>query len=113
MATAITKGFSVGDTVYVRYPYSGTTIGWYPETRTVSAINFTAASDVCSVTFTDGLPVDDSTATPRVYTTAALCATGIVSDIITLSATTVELDATTSSASTAGQNAVSLRRGSS
>ena len=112
MATAITKAFSVGDTVYVRYPYSGSSTGWYPATRTVSAISFTAASDVCSVNFSDGASVDDSAATPRVYTTAALCATGIVNDIITLSATTVELDATTSSVSTASLNAVSLRRAS-
>jgi hypothetical protein len=113
MATAINKGFSVGDTVYVRYPYSGDATGWYPATRVVSAINFTGASDVCSVSFSDGVSVDDSAATQRVYTTAALCATGIVNSIITLSSTTVELDATLSVASTVSQNAVSLRRVSS
>jgi hypothetical protein len=110
---SISKSYSVGDTVYVKYNFSGTSTGWYPATRVVKQINFTAASDVCTVVFTSGNDVVDSTAAPTVFTTAAACATSIVNDIITLSATTVELDATTSSASTAGQNAVSLRRGSS
>lgn len=109
MATAITKGFSVGDTVYVRYPYSGTTVGWLPATRTVSAIDFIAASNECMVKFTDGSPVLDG-AIVRVYLTQALCATAIVTDIISNATAACLLDTTTSGASTAGQPTTSLIR---
>lgn len=109
MATSITKTFSVGDTVYVRYPYSGTTVGWLPATRTVSAIDFIAASNECIVRFTDGAAVQDG-ATVRVYITQAACATAIVTDIITNSTAACLLDTTTSGASTAGQPTTSLIR---
>ena len=109
MATAITKGFSVGDTVYVRYPYSGTTVGWLPAARTVKSIDFIAASNECNVSFTDGAMVQDG-AIVRVFLTQALCATAIVNDIITNATPAVLLDPTTSSASTAGASAVTLCR---
>lgn len=115
MATSITKTFSVGDTVYVRYPYSathtGVVSGFLPATRTVTAIDFIAASNECMVSFAEGSSVRDG-AIQRVYTTQAACATAIVNDIITNTTAVVALDTTTSSASTAGQAAVSLRRGS-
>lgn len=109
MATAITKGFSVGDTVYVRYPYSGTTSGWLPASRTVSKIDFIAASNECIVSFTDGAAVQDGSV-QRVYTTQALCATAIVTDIISNATAACLLDTTTSGASTAGQPTTGLIR---
>lgn len=109
MATAITKGFSVGDTVYVRYPYSGTTVGWLPATRTVAAIDFIAASNECMVRFTDGAAVQDG-ATVRVYLTQVLCATAIVNDIISNATAVCLIDTTTSGASTAGQPTTGLIR---
>ena len=107
---AISKAFSVGDTVYVRYPYAGTAVGWLPASRVVSVIDFTAAADVCTVKFTNGNDVQDSTATPRVYTTQALCATAIVTDIIANATAACVLDPTLSGASTAGQPTTSLIR---
>lgn len=115
MATAITKGFSVGDTVYVRYPYSathtGVVSGFLPVSRVVTKIDFDAASNECMVSFSDGNPVRDGAIT-RVYTTQAACATAIITDIISNTTACVVLDTTTSSASTAGQTSVSLRRAS-
>ena len=115
MATSITKTFSVGDTVYVRYPYSathsGVVSGFTPVARTVSRIDFVAASNECDVSFTDGATVRDG-AIVRVYLTQALCAAAIVTDLISVSTAVVLLDTTTSSASTASQASVSLRRAS-
>ncbi len=92
MATAITKTFSVGDTVYVRYPFSathdGVVSGFSVATRTVSNIAFIAASNECIVSFSDGNQVQDG-ATVRVYITSAACATAIVDQIISLSASLV------------------------
>jgi hypothetical protein len=109
MATAITKGFSVGDTVYVRYPYAGTSVGWTPASRVVTAIDFIAASNECVVKFSNGNDVTDG-AVQRVYTTQALCATAIVTDIISNATAACLLDPTTSGASTAGQPTTSLIR---
>ena len=115
MATSITKTFSVGDTVYVRYPYSathnGVVSGFTPVSRTVTRIDFVAASNECDVSFSDGATVRDG-AIVRVYLTQAACAAAIVTDLISVSTACVLLDTTTSSASTAGQPSVSLRRAS-
>lgn len=116
MATSITKTFSVGDTVYVRYPYTadhnGVIRGFTPVLRTVSKIDFIAASNECIVSFAEDSSVQDG-AIVRVYLTQALCAAAIITDLIAKSAACVALDTTTSVASTAGQTSVSLRRASS
>lgn len=110
MATSITKTFSVGDTVYVAYPFSGDSVGWTAATRTVSEIKFIAASNECLVYFTDGSPVQDG-ATQRVFTTAVACATAITNKIITNGTAVAVADtATTSGASTAGQVTTGLIR---
>jgi hypothetical protein len=109
MATAITKGYSVGDTVYVMYPFSGDSSGWTAATRIVSKIDFVAASNEADVSFTTGNIIRDG-ATQTVFTTAALCSTAIVNKIITNAAAVVAVDPTTSGASTAGQVAVALVR---
>lgn len=110
MATSITKTFSVGDTVYVAYPFSGNTVGWYPATRTVSGIDFIAASNECIVSFSDGVSIQDG-ATQTVFTTLVACATAITNRIITNGdAVAVADTATTSGASTAGQVTAGLIR---
>lgn len=111
MATAITKGFSVGDTVYVAYPFSGDTTGWTAATRVVSKIDFDAASNECIVSFTNGNAVRDG-ATQTVFTTAAACSTAIVNKIIANgdAAVVAEGGTTNSGASTAGAAALSLIR---
>ncbi len=110
MATSITKAYSVGDTVYVAYPFSGDSIGWTAATRTVKSIDFIAASNVCLVKFTDGAEILDG-ATQTVFTTAVACSTAIVNKIIVNGDAAAEADtATTSGASTAGQVTTGLIR---
>lgn len=110
MATSITKTFSVGDTVYVAYPFSGNSIGWTAASRVVKSIDFIAASDECVVYFTNGAPVNDG-ATQRVYTTLVACSTFITNTIITNAQAVAAADtATTSGASTAGQVTTGLIR---
>lgn len=108
---AVSKAYGVGDTVWVRYPFSGTTTGWAAVSRVVKEVKTTTSGNEATVSFTDGNDVTDG-ATQRVFTTQALASTAIVDEIISLSAATVEIDATLSGASTASQNAVSLRRSS-
>ena len=113
MATSITKTFSVGDTVYVRYPYSavhsGVSSGFLPVSRTVTKIDFVAASNEADVYFSDGAMVRDG-AIVRCYLTQAACATAIITDIISVTTACCLLDTTTSGASTAGQPTTSLIR---
>ena len=91
MATAISIGFSVGDVVFVAYPIS-TSDYFTPKSRTVSKISVIGASDVAVISFSDGNQVNHSTATPTVYLTEALCATAIITDVISRSAATVVLE---------------------
>jgi len=108
MATSITKAFSVGDTVYVRYPYSAD--NWFlPATRTVKAINFIAASNECVVDFTDGVSIQDG-ATVRVYITQAACATAIVDDLISKSAALIALESSPTAVVGTSGTATALRR---
>ncbi len=109
MATAISKSYSVGDTVYVRYDYGANSIGFLPATRVVSAINFIAASDEAIVLFTDGVQVQDG-ATQRVYTTQAACATAIVNDLITKSTALVALESSPTAVVGTSGTATALRR---
>lgn len=108
---ALTISYSVGDTVYVRYAFPDSEY-FAPATRVVSKIEVTASGDVATVSFTSGNTVIDSDATTRVYTTAALCATAIVDDVISRvdAAVVLEGGATNSIASTASQPALSLGR---
>lgn len=107
---SISKSFSVGDTVYVRYDYGANSVGFLPATRTVSNIEFIAASDVCVVSFSDGAAINDSTATQRVYTTQAACATAIVDDLISKSAALVALESSPTAVVGTSGTATALRR---
>ena len=110
MATAITKGYSVGDTVYVAYPFSGDSIGWTAAQRTVKSIDFIAASNVANVSFTDGVSIQDGS-TQTVFTTSVACSTAITTKIIANGQAVAAADtATTSGASTAGQVTTGLIR---
>ena len=103
MATAITKSYSVGDTVYVKVPYTNL-VGWIAIEKIVSLISFTGAGNLCTVTFTDNSTVTDSTATPTVFTTAKLCDTAIVNDVVSKAeAAVVEEAAVTSTLSAVAQ----------
>lgn len=110
---AITKGFSVGDTVYVRYPFSathgGVVKGFSVATRTVTAINFIAASNECMVEFAEDSGVQDG-AIQRVYTTSAACATAIVDQIISLSASLVGSESSPTAVVGSSGTATALRR---
>jgi hypothetical protein len=85
---ALTVSYSVGDTVYVTYPFPDS-LYFSAQSRVVSQIKLTAAGDVAVVSFTSGNQVQDSDATPRIYLTEALASTAIVDDIISRSASTV------------------------
>lgn len=107
---AIAKGWDVGDTVYVRYPQT-TTEYWTPQTRVVASCDIISATDnKALVKFTSGNNVEDDDTTVRIYTTEALCAAGIVTDVISNVAASVVLDATTSIVSTAGNSSTTLGR---
>ena len=109
MATALTVDYSVGDTVYVWYPFPDS-LYFTATSRVVSEIKMTASGDVATVSFTSGNSVQDSDATQRVFTTEAACATDIVADVISRSAAAVALDTTTSIVSTAGNSSTTLGR---
>lgn len=108
---ALTVAYSVGDTVYVAYPFPSSNY-FAPVTAVVSEIKLTASGDVATVSFTGFPTVTDSDATQRVFTTEAACATAIVDDVISRVDATVVLEGgtTNSVASTAGAPALSLGR---
>ena len=91
MATALTIAYSVGDTVYVAYPFPSS-LYHTPQTRTVTEIKVTASGDTALVSFSDGQQVLDSDAATTVYLTEALAATAIIDDVITRTAATVVLE---------------------
>ena len=118
----VTKGFGVGDTVYVWYKDSNS-LNKLPQTRTVKKVNVDNANNTALVEFTDGDSIVDGVqaadldATPnanlkRVFTTAALCAKDMVDNVISAFDDLVAVDTTTTGASTAAGTALSLVRGS-
>lgn len=107
---AIAKGFDVGDTVWVRYPLPSSDY-LTPQSRVVTQVDVISATDnQATVKFSNGNSVVDDDTTVRVYTTQALCAAGIVTEVISSIAATVALDATTSIVSTAGNSSTTLGR---
>lgn len=104
----VSKGWGVGDTVYVHY-IGSTELQFTPTSRVVSKVNVTDSSNEAVVEFTSGNNVIDG-ATTTVYTTQALCAAGIVTWAIAQTAPAVALDSTTSIVSTAGNASTTLGR---
>lgn len=108
---AISIAYSVGDTVYVAYPFPDS-LYFSAQTRIVSQVKVTATGDYAVVSFESGNDVIDSDATQTVYTTAALASTAIVDDVISRvdAAVVAEGGTTNSIASTASAPALSLGR---
>lgn len=106
---AISKGYDVGDTVYVHYQ-DDVDDYFTPIQAVVSQVRITADANVAVVSFEGSRDVVDSDALQTVYTTQALCAAAIVNRVITATTATVLLDTTLSGASTAGLTATTLIR---
>jgi len=105
----ISKTYATGDTVFVAYPFPSS-LYFTPQSRTVATVNVTDDPNVASVSFTGGATVVDSDGAQTIYLTEGLAAAAIVTDVISLSAATVALDATTSIVSTASQASITLGR---
>ena len=105
---AITKSYGIGDTVYVAYPFPHV-LAFYPQTRVVKSCQINSATNEALVSFVSGDSVQDG-AVQTVFTTAASAATAIVNDVIAKVDDAVNVDTTTSIASTADQTALSLGR---
>ena len=107
---AISKSWNVGATVWVRYPLPSSDY-LTPQSRIVTQVDVISATDnQATVRFSNGNSVLDDDTTVRVYTTEALCAVGIVTEVISSIAATVVLDSTTSIVSTAGGASTTLGR---
>ena len=104
----IIKSYGVGDTVYVAYPFPHV-LAFYPQTRVVKSVQINSATNEALVSFVSGDSVRDG-AVQTVFTTAASAATAIVDDVIAKIDDAVNVDQTTSMASTAGATALSLGR---
>lgn len=104
----VSKGWGVGDTVWVHY-IGSITNQFTPISRVVSKANINSATNEAVVEFESGESVVDG-ATVTVYTTQALAAAGIVTWVIAQSAAAVVLDATLSTSSTASQASTTLGR---
>ena len=105
---AITKSYGIGDTVYVAYPFPHV-LAFYPQTRVVKNCQINSATNEALVSFENGDSVQDG-AVQTVFTTAASAAKAIVDDVIAKIDDAVDIDTTTSIASTAGATTLSLGR---
>jgi len=104
----VAKGYGVGDAVFVAYPHPDT-LFFTPQARIVKKVDINTATNEAVVFFEVGEKVIDG-ADQTVFTTQALCATKIIDDIISKADATVNLDATTTTASAGGAAALSLGR---
>lgn len=113
MFAAVSKGYGVGDTVYVHYKDSPT-LRFLPASRVVASVDVIDGTNVANVKFTNGDPIQDGSGTAqRVFTTQALCAAAMITAVITDFDACAELDTgSTSDASTAGQPVLGLARNS-
>lgn len=111
LMAAVSKAYGIGDTVYVWF-HDSYTLQSLPQSRVVRNVTVNTATNEAVVEFTTGEKVTDG-ATARVFTTQALCAAAIISDVITRYDACAVLDTgTTSGASTAGQPTLGLVRSS-
>lgn len=114
MFAAVSKGYGVGDTVYVHYKDSNS-LRYLPQARVVASVDVIDSGNIANVKFTDGSQVQDGSSTAqRVFTTQALCAAAMITAVIADFDACAVLDTgTTSGASTAGQPTLGLVRSSS
>lgn len=111
MMAAVSKGYGVGDTVYVHYKDSST-LRFLPQSRVVAKVEVIDGTNIANVSFTNGDGIQDgATTAQRVFTTQALCAKAIIDSVITDYDACAVLDTgSTSGASTAGQAVAGLIR---
>lgn len=110
LLAAISKGFGVGDTVYVWFKDSST-LNKLPQARVVASCEVDSSTNVATVLFTTGESVrDGATTEQRVFTTQALCANAIIDAVILEYDACAVLNSTTSGASTAGAATLGLTR---
>lgn len=114
LMAAVSKGYGVGDTVYVHYKDSST-LRFLPQSRVVAKVEVIDGTNIANVHFTNGDSIQDGASTAqRVFTTQALCAAAMITAVITDYDACAVLDTgTTSGASTAGQPTLGLVRSSS
>ena len=77
----VSRGYAVGDTVYVWYHLSSDN-QYTAISRVVADVSINNSTNDGIVSFTVGDPVTDTIAIPRVFTTAALASTAMVTSII-------------------------------
>lgn len=109
MFAAVSKSYGVGDTVYVWF-HDSYTLQTLPQSRVVRNVHVETGTNQAVVEFTTGEKVTDGSPA-RVFTTQASCATAIVNDVISRFDAVIDLDPTTSAASTAGLTSTRLARG--
>lgn len=100
--------YKPGDTVWVWY-FEDTDLQYVPTSRVISTVDVKTSANEALVAFTTGNKITDG-ATPRIFTTEALAAAAIVTEVISATAAVVTLDATLSGASTASQASTTLVR---
>lgn len=106
----VAKSYGIGDTVWVWYHESPlNSVRYVAQSRVVASVKTTTSGNEAHVIFTNGDSVTDG-ATPRIFDTAALASTAIVSAAIVNTAAAVALDVTTSITSTSAQASTTLGR---
>ena len=106
---AVSKGYGIGDTVFVHYQLPSSNY-FLPQSRVVKDVKTNTSGNSATVSFTNGESVVDVAGLVTVYITQALCAAGIVTATIAAVAASVVLDTTTSIVSTAGNSSTTLGR---
>ena len=106
----ITKGYGIGDTVFVAYPFPDA-LAFIAQSRVVKDIRNYEADNDCLVSFTNGSDVFDGTGVLQaVFTTEALASTQIIDNVIIKADAAANLDATLSLGSTVSQPTLSIGR---
>lgn len=104
----VAKIYGVSDTVFVAYPFPNT-LSFSPQSRVVKQVQILDSANEALVFFESGEKVQDG-ADQTIFETQALCATKIVDDVIAKIDASVNLDTTTTVASTVAQTSLSLGR---
>lgn len=106
----VAKGFGSGDTVFVYYDKSPS-LQLLPQSRVVADVRIIDGTNNAQVNFTNGDSIiDGPSSAQRVFTTQALCAAAIITNVIALYTPCVVFDTTLSGASTASNPATTLVR---
>ena len=110
LMAAVSKGYGVGDTVFVHYKDS-TSLRFLPASRVVASVDVISGTNVANVSFTNGDKIQDgATTAQRVFTAQALCANAMIDAVILDFDACAVLNTTTSGASTASAATLGLTR---